>query len=448
MKLTARQQEAWRLLGSEARYILLYGGSRSGKTFLSIRAMCMRAIKAPKSRHAILRFRNNAVKQAVVMDTFPKVMELCFPQAEYTLNMSDLYAKFANGSEVWFGGLDDKERVEKILGNEYVTLMFNEISQIPYQSYLTALTRLAQKVDQVTAEGIRPLPVKVYLDENPPLKSHWSYKLFVQKVTPDDKRDPIKHPALYAHMQINPGDNQENLPPEYLEQLAAMPERMKRRFLLGEFSDANENLLFPEVDIDKWRKTDGNLPDMVRIVVAVDPSGADDDPDATNDAIGICVAGLGTDGVGYLMEDITVKAGPAVWGKVACDAYERHQADVIIGEQNYGGEMVRFVVKTANPRVNFRKITSSRGKVIRAEPIAALMIQGKVRLAGYFPELEDELAGFKKNAYIGDRSPNRADAFVFCMAELFPGVVTPRREPQRAAPVTQRFSNSSTAWMA
>lgn len=444
-ELTPKQQTANAMLGSEAMFIFLYGGSRSGKTFLWIRAMCLRALKAPKSRHAALRFRNNAIKQSIVMDTFPKVMSLCFPGVEYHVNMADMYARFANGSELWFGGLDDKERVEKILGNEYCTIGFNEVSQIPYTSYLMAMTRLAQKCYQLVDGVTTQLPLKAYLDANPPTKGHWSYKLFMQKVDPET-REPIKRPGSYVAMRMNPHDNEPNLSQEYLDTLEGMPERMKRRFLYGEFGDDNPNALFSEISIDKWRKTDTNLPDMVRLVIAVDPSGSGDEDNTTNDAIGIAVLGLGTDGIGYIMEDLTVKAGPKVWGEVAVSAYHRHQADIIVGETNFGGEMVRFVIKTADPKANYKKVTASRGKVQRAEPFSPLIEDGRVRFVGHFPELEEELAGFSTRGYVGERSPNRADAVFWGLAELFPGLTNPRHVKKKAASRLW-YARGAGAWM-
>src|ERR1700761_6474048 len=115
-KLTAKQEEANKVLASDATYCCLGGGSRSGKTFLIIRAQVTRRLKAPGSRGAVLRFRFGHVKQSIIHDTFPKVMNLCFPQVDYELNRSDWFATFPGGSELWFGGLDDKERTEKILG--------------------------------------------------------------------------------------------------------------------------------------------------------------------------------------------------------------------------------------------------------------------------------------------------------------------------------------------
>jgi phage terminase large subunit-like protein len=162
---------------------------------------------------------------------------------------------------------------------------------------------------------------------------------------------------------------------------------------------------------------------MVRVVVAVDPSGADDVGNADNDAIGIVTVGLGTDGNAYLLEDSTVKAGPATWGKVATSAYERHSASCVVGETNFGGAMVQQTIQVARPRTPFKKVTASRGKVQRAEPFSALYEQGKVRHVGNFPELEDELAGFSTHGYIGPSSPNRADALIWALAELFPALV-------------------------
>lgn len=444
-KLTAAQEAAQRVMASQATHIMLYGGSRSGKTFLTVRAICVRALKAPGSRHAILRFRFNAVKASIIHDTFPKVLQLCFPGVEVELNKTDWFATFPNGSQIWFGGLDDKERTEKILGQEYATIFLNECSQIPWTARGIAVTRLAQRcIEKVEGKPERVLPLKMYYDENPPDKGHWSYRLFVQKVDPETKR-PLSDQTDFAYYRINPADNQENLPDSYIKTLQGLSSRLQKRFLEGEFKDMNPNALFAGEHLDKWRVTDGRLPDFLRVVVAVDPSGSGDEDNADNDAIGICVAALGTDGNGYLLEDLTLKAGPATWGNVAVSAFERHKADVVVAETNFGGAMVRQVIQTARPRTPYKEVKASRGKVQRAEPISSLVEQGKVRLVGYFPELEEELAGFSTTGYTGEGSPNRADAFVWAFAELFPSLVAERIE--RKAQPKQRTHHGSAGWM-
>ena len=186
-KLTAKQEEANEIIKSEALYILLYGGARSAKTFLIVLHIVYRAFASPGSRHAILRFRFNHVRASVINDTFPKVMDLCFPGCPYVLDRQDWFIKFPNGSEIWFGGLDDKERTEKILGNEYVTIFLNECSQASYNSFQILQTRLAQ-VCKFTRDGkIHDMRLKFFLDENPPSKGHWSNKLFIEEVDPISK---------------------------------------------------------------------------------------------------------------------------------------------------------------------------------------------------------------------------------------------------------------------
>lgn len=425
--LTPKQEEAQAILASPAKHMMLFGGSRSGKTFLLVRNLVARALKAPGSRHVIFRFRFNALRASIVEDTFPKVMRIAFPGVAVKLDKEAWFATLPNGSQIWFGGLDDKERTEKILGMEFATVYLNECSQISYEARNLTITRLAQQVMQVIdGKETSPLKPRIYYDENPPSKAHWSYRLFVQKVDPETRID-LPSPQDYGWFRINPGDNQANLADDYLETLAAMPARMRKRFLDGEFADATPGALFPDEYIDRWRVNDGTVPNLVRIVVAVDPSGSGDVDNADNDAIGIVVAGLGDDGNAYVLEDCTVKAGPATWGNVATTAFDRHEADVIVAETNYGGDMVRQVIHTARSRTPFKKVTASRGKVVRAEPFSALYETGKVRHVGRFNELEDELSSFNTTGYLGLGSPNRADALIWALSELFPAMVAPRK---------------------
>lgn len=432
-RLNAKQQEAQNLLAGPATHLMLFGGSRSGKTFLHMRNVCMRALKAPESRHAVMRFRFNAVKSSVVLDTFPKVMKLCFPGVRYTMNKTDWFVEFENGSQIWFGGLDDKERTEKILGMEFATIYLNECSQIPWGSVGVAVTRLAQKAEQVIdGKSAGQLQPRMYYDCNPPSKAHWTYRLFIEKRDPDT-RAPLSDPDNYGSFRINPVDNVDNLSTEYIKTLESLSERQKRRFLRGEFADATPNAIFQEADIDNWRVADrSKVPDLARVVIGVDPSGADDSEGSENDAVGIVVAGLGVDGVAYVLDDLTVKAGPARWASVVGQAYDNEKADIVVGEGNYGGAMVEHVIRTARPRINFRLVNASRGKVVRAEPFSPLYEQGKIRHVGCFPELEDELSAFSTNGYTGERSPNRADALVWALTELFPEIIKPVSEPRKA----------------
>ena len=250
-KLTAKQLEAQDVCAGSAKHIMLFGGSRSGKTFLLVRNIVFRALKTPHSRHAILRFRFNHIKASIIHDTFPKVMEMCFKGITYRIDKTDWFAELPNGSQIWFGGLDDKARTEKILGQEHSTIYLNECSQIPQASRDMALTRLAQRV-MVVMNGKESVPLKprMYYDCNPPSKAHWSYKLFVKGIDPDTN-EPLKNPHEYAYFQMNPLDNAENLGEGYLDTLASLSARLRKRFLDGEFADATPNQLFLDEDIEE-----------------------------------------------------------------------------------------------------------------------------------------------------------------------------------------------------
>lgn len=441
-KLNPAQAKAQDVMRSDAMHVALGGGSRSGKTFLFLRGIMYRALKSPGSRHAALRFRGNSIERAIVLDTLPKMMGLCFPglydHCHY--NGKHQYLTLPNKSEIWFSGLDDKERVEKILGNEYATLFFNECSQIPYQSVTMTLSRLAQKTEN--------LKLKAYYDFNPPGKVHWTYRQFVEKKDPNTKQS-LRNPEQYAFYLINPYDNKENIAPEYLALLESMPERERNRFLLGRFADASEGQLWSDELIANTRVINSaDFPQFARIVVAVDPSGCSGPDDKRSDEIGITVCALGTNGHGYLIEDLSGRYGPAEWGKIVVDAYRRHKADRIVGEANYGGAMVEHVVRSVDADVPYQDANATRGKIVRAEPIAALYEQGKIHHLGFFPELEDQLCGFTPAGYTGLRSPDRADSLVWGFTVLFPGMTTRAAEKDWRPPVVHTAPRNAVRYSA
>lgn len=383
--------------------------------------MIVRALKAPGTRHVILRFRANAVRRSVWLDTLPKVLKLNWPELPpIKPHTQDGYVTLPNDSQIWMGGLDEKERVEAILGQEYITLFLSECSQIPYSSVLVARTRLAQKAAEIEQ--------RAYYDLNPVGKGHWTNRLFGEFKDPMTLK-ALTAPEQYKRMFMNPEDNRENLSTEFIEELNSLPDRQRKRFYEGVYVDEVDGALWSLESIEQARLDPEaeQLPDMRRIVVAVDPSGTKGAEDARSDSVGIVVAGLGVDGIGYVLADLTTDKGPAGWGKVVVEAYNgiwggvehpQFKADRVVAEGNFGGEMVRFVIQTADSIVPVELVTASRGKVVRAEPVSALYDQGKVRHAGRFAELEDQMMGFSTAGYAGEKSPDRADALVWALTDL------------------------------
>ncbi len=400
MTLTANpgQRRAIELLRGPQRHTLLYGGARSGKTFLLVRSIIVRALRGDRSRHAILRFRGNAARSSIALDTLPTVMRNCFPQIPIVEHRQDGFFEFPNKSQIWIGGLDDKARVEKILGQEHSSIYLNECSQIPYASVLVARTRLAQQIDG--------LQQRAYYDLNPGGSSHWTNREFLEHRDPISGK-PLADPDNFRFETINTEENAENLAGEFLASMRNLPEKQRKRFYEGKFVPEVDGALWTYELLERCRIEDmqGLGPEeIVRrlgitiIVVAVDPSGASAKEDKRSDEIGIVVAGYSPDGKGYILEDSTLRDGPSVWGRAAVNAYHRWKADRIIAEINFGGAMVEFTVKVADPDVPVRVVTASRGKHVRAEPVSALYENDRIRHVG--------------------RSPDRADAMIWALTDL------------------------------
>jgi len=399
---TSTQEDALDLLASDANRILLCGGSRSGKTFLLCCAVFTRAIKEPGSQHAIGRLHFTHVVSSLAYQTIPRMLEICFPTLQVTLNRQHWFYELPNKSQIWLFGFDQKERVEKILGTEWSTIYLNEASMLEWNLVTMALTRLAAK---------SKLRNKLYLDQNPPSKAHWTYKIFVQHKNPENNM-AIADPENWVTMLMNPQANVMNLSDDYIKTLESLPERARKRFLNGEYSDEIQGALWTEQTIDKYREDD--VPDsLVRISIGVDPAGS---RSLTADDTGIMMVGKSREGHYYVMQDGTGKYSPNGWAMRVAALYHGNKADRVVAEQNYGGEMVESNLRTVDPNMKIVMVNATRGKIIRAEPISGLYEQGLVHHVGYFPELEDEMVHFTGEA--GQKSPNRLDALVWAITDL------------------------------
>jgi phage terminase large subunit-like protein len=209
-------------------------------------------------------------------------------------------------------------------------------------------------------------------------------------------------------------DNSANLAPSFLTSLMARyaGTRLGRQELEGEDLADNPDALWKRDEIDARRVM--QAPELRRVVVAIDPATtAKDESDET----GIVVAGIGVDGRGYVLADRSGRYKPDEWARVAVASFEEFKADRVIAEGNQGGDMVGHVLRTAWDAVPIRIVHASRGKVARAEPVAALYEQGRVSHVGAFAALEDQLTGWTP----GGASPDRLDALVWSLTELFLG---------------------------
>jgi len=205
-------------------------------------------------------------------------------------------------------------------------------------------------------------------------------------------------------------ENRANLAPAFFEQVIKRYEgsRLGRQELNAEILDDIEGALWTYAMMDAARVE--VAPEMVRIVVGVDPKTSSEADSET----GIIVAGQGIDGDYYNLEDCSINASPETWARRVVDAYTRHQADRIVAEANQGGDMVTSVLRTVERNISITPVWASRGKQTRAEPIAALYEQGRVHHVGAFAALEDQLCTWVP----GDKSPDRLDAMVWAITAL------------------------------
>ena len=210
-------------------------------------------------------------------------------------------------------------------------------------------------------------------------------------------------------------DNAANLAPSALAELKLRYEntRLGRQELYGEILDNVEGALWTREMIELARVE--TAPPLVRVVIGVDPAVTSSD---TSDETGIIAAGIASDGNYYILNDKSLRASPDAWARAAVNLYHETNADKIIAETNNGGDMIIMLMKQVDPSIAVKKVTATRGKQLRAEPISSLYEQGRVHHVGYFEQLEMQMCEWTP---ISTDSPDRLDALVWALTELNSG---------------------------
>lgn len=224
----------------------------------------------------------------------------------------------------------------------------------------------------------------------------------------NDTRTAVSRAATRANIA--------NLAPGFLDAIVGRyaDTRLGRQELDGELIEDRVDALWRRDALEKARVT--HAPELTRIVVAIDPPASSK---RGADACGLVVAGLGSDGQAYVLEDATLnEVQPLRWARAAISLYHRFEADCLIAEVNQGGEMVTSVLAEVDANVPVKPVRATRGKWLRAEPVAALYEQGLVHHVGALPQLEDELCDFGLDGLSSGRSPDRLDALVWALTAL------------------------------
>ncbi|MBX9621671.1 MAG: terminase family protein [Alphaproteobacteria bacterium] len=188
--------------------------------------------------------------------------------------------------------------------------------------------------------------------------------------------------------------------------------RLGRQELYAELLEENEGALWTHKMIERAREAYLPQP-LKRLIIAIDPAVTSK---AHSDETGIIAAGITQNGIGVILEDLSIKGTPSQWIQRVIKAYKRLKADRIVAEVNMGGELVEQLLRTFDPSLSYKSLHATRGKMMRAEPIAALYEQGKIWHAAIFPELEEQLCHYSPGSSI--KSPDRLDALVWALSEL------------------------------
>lgn len=395
--LTPKQKEGLEILAlPEATNVAFAGGSRSGKTLLFCYSMVVRALKCPGSRHAAVRNIARDARAKLGIDTLPALHGMIGIAPTYDKTAGRF--TYAGGSSLDLLGLDDAgDRHSRVLGAGYSTILFDECSEVPFESVVVARTRLADK---------NTLVKRAFYSFNPPTRNHYLHKLFVEKIDPIDRR-PLPNPQNYFLFFMNPSDNVQNLDEGYLKSLDGLPERQRIRFRDGLFGSPMEGVL--------WRREwiDGNRvskisEDVEDVVVGVDPACGG------SNSTGIVAVARGSSGHLYILADRTSRGTPAEWSLCVVTLAKEVGASRVVAEGNQGGAMVSEVIRHANPALTVEMVHAGASKQVRAEPVAALAERGFLHHVGQLVELEDEMLSWAP----GQTSPDRMDAAVHACAAL------------------------------
>ncbi len=402
------------LLVPNKRYRFAHGGRGSGKSHFMAEMLIEKAVMEHGLRAVCVREIQKSLKESAKRLLEDKI------QALGVGKMFDVQSdciKTPGGGMIIFQGMQDHsaESVKSL------------------ENFTVAWVEEAQTLSERSLEMLRPT-----------IRAPGSELWFT--FNPRNANDPVDKflrgqmpPESSVGVQANYYDNP--FFPEELELERQHDERTNRdrygHIWLGHHEPAAIGAIFDRVTIGQNRRE--AAPELDRVVVGIDPAVS---AERGSDMHGVVVAGRCTSGHGYVIHDGSLRGSPRQWAERAVALYDAYEADAIVIEVNQGGDMCRHTLQSVRPGLRVVEVRATRGKHVRAEPIAALYSLGRVHHVGTMPELEDQLCLFTASGYEGSGSPDRADALVWAMTELFPGMVR-----KAADPAPPRVDYGSGGWM-
>ena len=402
--------KAFKDLKGPSRYKAFYGGRGSAKSHSFATALLMRGGESP------LRILCAREVQLSIKDSVKQLLDDKINQygmaSFYESLQSEIRGK--NGTVFIFAGLG-KMTTDQIKSMEGIDIAWVEEAQT-----------ISDKSLEILIPTIRKQKSELWFSWNPRHQSDPIDKRFRGEVTPVNsiikKVNFPDNPFFPKELDEEREFDQKNNPERY------------GHIWMGDYEPTAIGAIWDRATLHAHRRPDP--PEMNRIVVAVDPAVSEEG----GDEHGIIVCGIGEDNRGYVLDDLSRHGSPKQWAEQTVAAYDKWSADAIVIEINQGGDMVRHTLESIRPGIRIIEVRATRGKHVRAEPISALYQLGRVSHAGTFDKLETQMCQVTSAGYQGDGSPDRVDAMVWAMTELFPKL-------NRQKPKVDHRENVSASWM-
>ncbi len=384
---TKAGEQAWNIW-------LLLGGRGAGKTRAGaewVRAMAL-GIKPittePAKRIALVGETLGDVRRTMI-EGISGLLEIHPPEERPLFEPSKRRITWPNGSIAEMYSAEDPESLR---GPQFMAAWCDEICKWPNATETWDMLQFALRLGEAPRQVVTTTPRATAL---------------LKGIIANDKT---------VIQRSRTQDNSANLSASFLKTVEEKygGTRLGRQELDGELIEDREDALWQRDQIEKLRIR--KTPELERIVVAIDPPVTSGEK---ADLCGIVAAGINHEGQGFVLKDKSVKrATPLKWAQIAVDLFHDMQADRIVAEVNQGGDLVETILRQIDETVPIRKVHASRGKYLRAEPVAALYEQGRISHVGCYEELEDQMCDFGPGGLSNGKSPDRLDALVWAMTDL------------------------------
>jgi phage terminase large subunit-like protein len=415
IRIGAASAEVFDDFMTPSRSKALFGGRGSAKSHFFAESMVANAAKNSGFRAVCIREVQRALKDSAKLLIEDKIRALGYAKSFGVMHDQIITP---GGGVIIFQGMQD-HTAESIKSLEGFNVAWVEEAQT-----------LSAKSLELLRPTIRAAGSELWFSWNPRSASDPVDKYFRGLNPP---KNSIVRRINYHQNKFFPAE----LEAERLDDKRNNPDRYAHIWL-GEYEPQAVGSIWSRQVIHEGRRD--TMPcERERTLVGVDPAITDTE---RSDEHGITVCAIGEDQRGYLLEDGSTRGPPHQWATRAVALYDKWDADAIVIERNQGGDMCRYTLETIRRGIRIIEVVATRGKHVRAEPISALYTLGKISHVGTYPELEDQLCRFTGHGYEGADSPDRAEAMIWCMTELFPALTV-----EKPAPV-EMYHAQAGGWMA